>query len=105
MSRRRRQADPAASGGEPALDRLKFEVAQEIGLLPEAPDARSYERFLDDWKYEIADELGLRDKIRDVGWGELTARECGKIGGRMGGHIGGQMVRRMVEYAEENMKK
>lgn len=105
MSRRRQQADHLVSGAEPALDRLKFEVAQEIGLLPEAPDARNYDRFLDEWKYEIAGELGLGDKISDVGWGEMTARECGRIGGRMGGHIGGNMVRRMVEYAEQNMRK
>lgn len=105
MSRRRRQADHLVSGAEPALDRLKFEVAQEIGLLPGTPDARNYDRFLDDWKYEIADELGLRDRIKEVGWGDMTTRECGSIGGRMGGHIGGQMVRRMVEYAEQNLKK
>lgn len=32
-------------------------------------------------KYEIAEELGLMDKIDEVGWGELTAKESGKIGG------------------------
>lgn len=32
-------------------------------------------------KYEIAEELGLTDKIKEVGWGGLTAKETGKIGG------------------------
>lgn len=34
-------------------------------------------------KYEIAQELGLLDKIKDVGWGGLTAKESGRIGGIM----------------------
>ena len=32
-------------------------------------------------KYEIAMELGLGDKLRSGGWGQLTAREAGRIGG------------------------
>lgn len=35
-------------------------------------------------KYEIATELGLLDKVEQVGWKGLTARETGKIGGIMG---------------------
>lgn len=37
----------------------------------------------DKMKYEIADELGLTDKIDQLGWGGLTAKESGKIGGIM----------------------
>jgi len=32
-------------------------------------------------KYEIAEELGLMDKIKEQGWGALTAKESGRIGG------------------------
>lgn len=32
-------------------------------------------------KYEIAEELGLFDKVKQLGWGGLTAKETGKIGG------------------------
>lgn len=32
-------------------------------------------------KYEIANELGLGEKLQEVGWGGLTAKETGKIGG------------------------
>lgn len=32
-------------------------------------------------KYEVAKELGLIDKLIMYGWGGLTAKETGKIGG------------------------
>lgn len=32
-------------------------------------------------KYEIANELGLGEKLLKVGWGGLTAKETGRIGG------------------------
>lgn len=35
----------------------------------------------DNLKLEIAEELGLTDKIKEVGWGGLTAKESGRIGG------------------------
>lgn len=60
-------------------------------VYPEAGDA------LDRFKYEVAEELGLRDDIERRGWGNMTTREVGKIGGNM--------VRRMVDFAERNMAK
>lgn len=35
-------------------------------------------------KYEIAEELGLSEKVAEVGWKGLTARETGQLGGIMG---------------------
>lgn len=35
-------------------------------------------------KYEIAEELGLMEKVEQVGWKGLTAKESGRIGGIMG---------------------
>ena len=32
-------------------------------------------------KYEIASELGLIDKVSELGWAGLTAKEAGRIGG------------------------
>ena len=46
-------------------------------------------------KYEVAEELGLRDDIEQRGWENMTTREVGKIGGNM--------VKKMVEFAEEQM--
>lgn len=35
-------------------------------------------------KYEVARELGLLDRVREVGWAGLTAKETGRIGGLIG---------------------
>lgn len=32
-------------------------------------------------KYEVAEELGLLDKVLDEGWRSLTSKETGRIGG------------------------
>nr|WP_312577482.1 small, acid-soluble spore protein, alpha/beta type [Sedimentibacter sp.] len=34
-------------------------------------------------KLEIAQEIGLMDKVEKLGWGGLTAKETGRIGGIM----------------------
>ncbi len=34
-------------------------------------------------KYEIAKELGLFDRVIESGWGSLSAKETGRIGGIM----------------------
>ncbi|WHH56870.1 small, acid-soluble spore protein, alpha/beta type [Petroclostridium sp. X23] len=34
-------------------------------------------------KLEIAEELGLLDKVKQMGWKSLTAKETGRIGGLM----------------------
>ncbi len=46
-------------------------------VVPEAADA--LERF----KYEVAEELGLRDDIEQRGWENMTTRQVGRIGGNM----------------------
>lgn len=53
------------------------------------------DRELDDLKYEVAEELGLKDDIERRGWGDMTTREVGKIGGNM--------VRRMIRFAERRL--
>ena len=39
-------------------------------------------------KYEAAEELGLLEKLMEVGWSGLTARETGQIGARVAGRRG-----------------
>jgi len=41
------------------------------------------ERELEKIKLEIAEELGLGNKVKENGWGNLTARETGRVGGVM----------------------
>ncbi|NMB46326.1 MAG: alpha/beta-type small acid-soluble spore protein [Firmicutes bacterium] len=53
------------------------------------------ESALDEVKYEVANELGLLEKIKSQGWGEMTTREVGRVGG--------QMVRRLIHAAEESL--
>ena len=36
-------------------------------------------------KYEIAVALGLDEKLKEVGWAGLSAKESGRVGGRMNG--------------------
>lgn len=125
--RRNRLVNPDARR---AMDRLKYEVAQELGYIQpqgnvrggpgrgkwsqevgrigaSGDDSNGQEEQLrgnlDRMKYEVANELGLLDKIKTVGWGNMTSRECGSIGGRLGGRLGGQMVKKMIEYAEAHM--
>ena len=62
--------------------------------VPVVPDA---EGALDRVKYEVADDLGLLDKVKQVGWENMTTREVGKIGGNM--------VRRLIGEAEKSMAK
>ncbi|MGQ9511923.1 small, acid-soluble spore protein, alpha/beta type [Thermodesulfitimonas sp.] len=62
-------------------------------LLPEA--------VLDRFKYEVAAELGLTSQIEDGYWGNIVAKDCGRVGGK----IGGQMVRVMIRDAEEALRR
>lgn len=59
----------------------------------EAPGANGA---LEGFKWEIAEDLGLAEKVRQVGWENMTTREVGMIGG--------QMVRRMIQAAEESLR-
>jgi hypothetical protein len=58
-------------------------------LVPRADDE------LDELKHEVEEELHLDDDVRERGYGDMTTREVGKIGGNM--------VKKMVEFAEEEM--
>lgn len=53
------------------------------------------ERALDRLKYEVAADLGLDDDIEQRGWGNMTTREVGKIGGNM--------VKRLISKAENDL--
>ena len=38
---------------------------------------------LDRMKYEIATELGVADTVRSQGWATMTSADCGRVGGHM----------------------
>jgi small acid-soluble spore protein F (minor alpha/beta-type SASP) len=64
---------PGASGASAASPAgTKPKTKKEKPLTPE-----------DLYKLSVAEELGLGEKVRQVGWGGLTAAETGRVGGYM----------------------
>ena len=58
------------------------------------PGDQTYKNALDQMKYEVANQLGVG--LKQGYNGDLTSRQAGSIGG--------EMVKRMIAYAENNMK-
>lgn len=82
-----------------ALERLKLEVARQVGWnVTSEADLR---RQLDQAKYRVAAEAGI--PFQEGYNGDLPSRLNGAIGGRLGGRIGGQMVKRMLQLAESQL--
>jgi len=58
------------------------------------PAVQGAAQFLDNFKYEVANELGMTN-YQNIDKGSLTSRE--------NGYVGGYMVRKMIQYAEQNL--
>lgn len=41
------------------------------------------ENALDRMKMEVANELGISDRVRSQGWSTMTSADCGRVGGHM----------------------
>lgn len=41
------------------------------------------EQVLDRFKYEVASELGILNQVQNQGWDNMTTREVGQVGGQM----------------------
>jgi hypothetical protein len=41
------------------------------------------ENALDRMKFEIASELGVAERVRSSGWATMTSADCGRVGGQM----------------------
>ena len=54
-------------------------------------------------KYEIASELGLMDKVAELGWGGLTAKEAGRIGGVLTARK--KQKKKMLEEQNKQLEK
>lgn len=90
---------PLIEGAAQALDRLKYEVAQEIGWNPAS--LQDLQQKINQSKYEIAAEIGV--PLKQGYNGDLPSRQAGAVGGRLGGRLGGQMVKRMIALAEQQL--
>jgi len=58
------------------------------------PAVQGASNFLDQFKFEVANELGMSN-YNQVDKGSLSSRE--------NGYVGGYMVRKMIQFAEQNM--
>jgi small acid-soluble spore protein D (minor alpha/beta-type SASP) len=38
---------------------------------------------LDRMKFEVASELGIAQQVRSQGWNTMTSADCGRVGGHM----------------------
>lgn len=41
------------------------------------------ENALDRMKLEVASELGIAERVRSQGWSTMTSADCGRVGGHM----------------------
>lgn len=41
------------------------------------------ESALDRMKFEVASELGIANNVRTNGWATMTSADCGRVGGQM----------------------
>ncbi len=86
------------------LDSMKIDIANQIGLGNQVGlspvTAANYDDVIERQKEQISNQLGIQSQVQQVGWENITSRDCGRIGGRIGGHLGGQMVRQMIQQAE-----
>ncbi|MEG6586832.1 alpha/beta-type small acid-soluble spore protein [Dendrosporobacter sp. 1207_IL3150] len=41
------------------------------------------ENALDRMKFEVASELGIAEHVRSSGWSTMTSADCGRVGGQM----------------------
>ncbi|MDU2064860.1 MAG: alpha/beta-type small acid-soluble spore protein [Sporomusaceae bacterium] len=47
------------------------------------PVTPSAENALDRMKMEVATELGIADNVKNQGWATMTSADCGRVGGHM----------------------
>lgn len=60
---------------------------------------------IDKFKIEVAKELGLWPKVKELGWGGLSAAETGQIGGYMTRKLRKKKLNNLLEYQEKRLKR
>lgn len=94
-------SDVLVPRAQQAMENLKRQVASRVGIVPAGAGPSAYQQALDRLKFEVARELGI--PLQPGYNGDLRTRLAGKIGGHMGGRIGGQMVRELITRAEQSL--
>ena len=65
--------------GESRWEEVMMKIINQKQWERKTPEQQENERL----KFEITEELGLLEKVEELSWKGLTARETGRIGGRM----------------------
>ncbi|NLK07849.1 MAG: small, acid-soluble spore protein, alpha/beta type [Firmicutes bacterium] len=47
-------------------------------------------------KKDLLVELGLDQCVESRGWGDISAKDCGQIGGRMSGQLSNNILRKLA---------
>ncbi|HEY3315515.1 MAG TPA: small, acid-soluble spore protein, alpha/beta type [Bacillota bacterium] len=68
---------------ERVVQATRTQMARTAAARAPRPKKEKPETPQDRLKKRVADELGLMEKVRQGGWGNLTAAETGRIGGIM----------------------
>ncbi|NMB45164.1 MAG: small, acid-soluble spore protein, alpha/beta type [Firmicutes bacterium] len=56
-------------------------------------------------KRDLAQEMGLWELVQEGGWGALSAKDCGRIGGRMASQLGPGLMRKIAALGESEWLK
>jgi len=73
---------------------LKIKGVENMARNTNKPAVQGASNFLDQFKFEVANELGMSN-YNQADKGSLSSRE--------NGYVGGYMVRKMIQFAEQNM--
>ena len=60
--------------------------------------ARALERL----KGDLVEEMGLGKAVENQGWGELTAKVCGSIGGKMSSKLSPNLLRKLAQGEKQS---
>ncbi|NMB11134.1 MAG: small, acid-soluble spore protein, alpha/beta type [Firmicutes bacterium] len=52
-------------------------------------------------KQDLAKEMGIWELIEKGGWGNLPAKDCGRIGGKMGSRLSTNLLRKIATMDED----
>ncbi len=63
------------------------------------------DRAMNQLKNDLAKEMGLWHLVQTEGWGALTAKDCGRIGGKMATKLSPNILRKIAQKAECRVSK
>jgi hypothetical protein len=62
---------------------------------------RLHDQAMGKLKQDLAEEMGILELVRKGGWGSLSAKDCGRIGGKMGSRLSTNILRKIAAMGEQ----